>query len=120
MRLTAKDVVNYLIDKLHKKEEEYKDTDKDYYSEYKAKNLDEYRYVKLGQLENIEEKFGIGLIEFLTGIDPDTCFMEITEDKKFYLCGDAYYGNYSKEELLQLIQELLFMYWTLTKGEENE
>ena len=95
---------------------------------------------KLGQLEDIEEEYciygnedlcrrldladkygelseqlGIDLITFLKGIDPNTCFMEITEDKQFYLCGDAYYGNYSKEELLKLIQELLFMYWKFTK-----
>ena len=72
---------------------------------------------KLGKLEDIEEKLGIDLIAFLKGIDPDTCFMEITKDKKFYLCGDAYYGKYSKEGLLNLIQELLFMYWALNKEE---
>ena len=72
---------------------------------------------KLGQLEDIEEELGIGLITFLKGIDPNTCFMEITADKQFYLCGDAYCGDYSKEGLLKLIQELLFMYWALTKEE---
>ena len=72
---------------------------------------------KLGQLEDIEEELGIDLITFLKGIDPNTCFMEITKDKEFFLCGDAYYGNYSKEGLLELIQELLFMYWSLTKEE---
>ena len=70
---------------------------------------------KLCQLEDIEEELGIDLITFLKGIDPDTCFMQITKDKQFYLCGDAYYGNYSKGGLLKFIQELLFMYWTLTK-----
>ena len=57
---------------------------------------------KLGQLEDIEDKLGIDLITFLKGIDADKCFMQITEDKKFYL---------SKEGLLRFIQELLFMYW---------
>jgi hypothetical protein len=74
-------------------------------------------YGKLADLEDIEDELGIDLITFLKGIDPNTCFMEITKDKKFYLCGDAYYGNYSKESLLELIQELLFMYWALTKEE---
>lgn len=72
---------------------------------------------KLGQLEDIEDELGIDLVTFLKGIDPDTCFMQITKDKEFYLCGDAYYGNYSKEELLKFIQKLLFMYWALTKEE---
>lgn len=72
---------------------------------------------KLGQLEDIEEQLGIDLITFLKGIDPDTCFMEITKDKEFYLCGDAYCGNFSKQELLKFIQELLFMYRALTKEE---
>ena len=72
---------------------------------------------KLGQLEDIEEELGIDLITFLKGINPNTCFMEITKDKKFYFCGDAYYGDYSKEALLELIQNLLFMYWALTKQE---
>lgn len=80
-RLTNKELVGYLIDKLSKREEEYKrvmnitpdgsdalcerkiDEERDYL-EYKAKNQDEYRYVKLGQLENIEDEFGIDLITF--------------------------------------------------------
>lgn len=70
---------------------------------------------KLGQLEDIEEELGIDLITFLKGIDPNTCFMEITKDKDFYLCGDAYCGNFSKEGLLEFIQRLLFMYWALIK-----
>ena len=72
---------------------------------------------ELIKYKNIEEELGIDLITFLKGIDPNTCFMQITKDKKFYLCGDAYYGDYSKEELLKLIQELLFMYWALTREE---
>lgn len=72
---------------------------------------------KLGQLEDIEDELGIDLITFLKGIDPNTCFMEITKDKTFYLCGDAYYGDYSKEELLRFIQQLIFMYWALAKEE---
>lgn len=62
MRLTNKKVAAYLIDKLNKKEEEYKGTDKDYYLEYKSKNEDEYRYAKLGQLENIEDELGIDFL----------------------------------------------------------
>lgn len=76
------------------------------------KELKEYEQYKI-----IEEELGIDLITFLKGINPNTCFMEITKNKEFYLCGDAYYGNYKKEELLKLIQELLFMYWVLTKEE---
>ena len=72
---------------------------------------------KLGQLEDIEQELGIDLVTFLKGINPNTCFMEITRDKKFDFCGDAYYGTYSKEQLLKLIQELLFMYWALTREE---
>ena len=71
---------------------------------------------KLGQLEDIEEELGIDLLTFLKGVDPDTCFMEITKDKQFDFCGDAYHGRYTKKELLELIQNLLFMYWALTKG----
>ena len=72
-------------------------------------------YNKLHDLEDIEDELGIDLIAFLEGTDADTCFMEITKDKKFYFCGDAYYGEYTKEDLLKLIQELLFMYHKLTK-----
>ena len=68
MRLTNKEVVDYLIDKLNKKEEEYKDTDKDYDLEYKSKNQDEYRYVKLGQFENILEGHNIEKLEELDGL----------------------------------------------------
>ena len=69
--------------------------------------------IELKKYKDIEKELGIDLITFLKGIDPNTCFMEITD----YFCGDAYYGNYSKEGLLELIQELLFMYWALTREE---
>ena len=74
--------------------------------EPRAYNIGEQIINKLGQLEDIEDKLSIDLITFLKGIDTDKCFMQITEDKKFYL---------SKEGLLEFIQELLFMYWSLTK-----
>lgn len=85
-------------------------------------HLDNQNYLtemlnKIGQLEDVEDELGIDLITFLKGINPNTCFMEITKDKEFYFCGDAYYGNYSKEALLKLIQNLLFMYWALAKKE---
>ena len=35
------------------------------YLDYKAKNQDEYRYAKLGQLENIEDELGIDLVTLL-------------------------------------------------------
>ncbi len=90
--------------------------------EYNSEKKDLYWQIaglehELKQYKSIEKELGIDLMTFLKGIDPNTCFMEITKDKKFYLCGDAYYGDYSKEELLKLIQELLFMYWALTKEE---
>ena len=83
MRLTSKKVADYLVDKLSKREEEYKrvmniapdgsdalcerkiDEERDYL-DYKAKNQDEYRYAKLGQLENIEEELGIDLMTFIS------------------------------------------------------
>ena len=66
-RLTDKKVVDYLVDKLNKKEEERKSMDRcdnaeRDYLDYKDKNQDEYRYVKLGQLEDIEDELGIDLI----------------------------------------------------------
>ncbi len=109
MRLTKKYKEDYFVNPDNKKLMEV-DIENDHNSSQIIRN-------KLGQLEDIEDELGIDLITFLKGIDPDTCFMEITKDKKFYLCGDAYYGNYSKEELLKLIQKLLFMYWALTKEE---
>ena len=78
-RLTSKKVADYLVDKLNKREEEYKrvmniapdgsdalcerkiDEERDYL-DYKVKNQDEYRYVKLGQLEDIEEELGIDFL----------------------------------------------------------
>lgn len=73
MRLTNKEVVDYLVDKLSKKEEERKsldrcdNTERDYL-EYKAKNQDEYRYVKLGQLEDILEGHNIEELDELDGL----------------------------------------------------
>lgn len=82
MRITSKQLTNYLIDKLNKREEEYKrvmniapdgsdalcerkiDEEIDY-TNYIAKNQDEYRYVKLGQLENILEGHNIEKLEEL-------------------------------------------------------
>ena len=72
-RLTDKKVVDYLIDKLNKREEERKsvdhcdNTERDYL-EYKAKNQDEYRYVKLGQLEDILEGHNIEELDELDGL----------------------------------------------------
>lgn len=73
MRLTNKEVVDYLVDKLNKKEEERKSLDRcdnaeRDYLDYKAKNQDEYRYAKLGQLENILEGHNIEKLEELDGL----------------------------------------------------
>ena len=69
-RLTDKKIVDYLVDKLNKKEEERKSMDRcdnaeRDYLDYKAKNQDEYRYAKLGQLEDIEDELGIDLVTLL-------------------------------------------------------
>lgn len=76
MRLTKKTMVEYLAKKLEQKKKEYQevmnippdgsdmlceykiDVERGY-NEYKDNNQDEYRYVKLGQLEDIEEEFEI-------------------------------------------------------------
>ena len=77
-------------------------------------------YNKIGQLEDVEEKLGIDLVQFIKGTDPDTCFMEITEDGKFDLCGDAYCGLFDEKDLLEFIQQLLFMYWKLVSKTKEE
>ena len=74
-------------------------------------------YNKLGQLEDEEELLDIDLLTFLKGEDHDTCFMRITKDGKFDFCGDAYYGEMTKEQLLNFIQELIYMYRKLVKEE---
>lgn len=86
-------------------------TDNDKHEELKA------IYKQLLPYAEIEEELGINLLDLLKAEDPDTCFMEIRGKDTFYLCGDAYCGNFDKVSLLNFIKNLIFMYRNLIKLE---
>ena len=80
-------------------------------------------YLKLMQLENIEDELGIDLITLFDYKESPFAAFKIEQDKEndvIFFDGDSFYGDYSKEEFLELIKRLIEAYretWALTKEE---
>ena len=45
-----------------------------------------------------------------TGYEADDVFMAITNKNTIHFCGDAYYGEYSKDDWLKFIKECIDAY----------
>lgn len=76
---------------------------------------------KLGKYEDIENELGIDFITLFDRKYEEDSFMYVEKDKKhIYFCGDAYYGRYTKEQILSLIKELISAYRELIKVEAKK
>ena len=80
-------------------------------------------YNKLSELEDIEDELGIDLITLFDYKESPFAAFKIEQDKEndvIFFDGDSFYGDYSKEEFLELIKRLIEAYretWALTKEE---
>ena len=91
------------------------DTQYDFIGKYNS-NIDEFRFNKelrnnvlnkLGELEDLEEQLGFKLTD-IKEVSENSFY--VTSCKKIHFNGDDFYGDYTPEELKQLIKNILGEY----------